>query len=282
MANRDWMKNGPAGPAEVDLQTDRPHPARVYDYLLGGKDNFAADRAAAEAGLQANPNSRIPPRENRAFLRRAVRFLAREAGVGQFLDIGTGIPTSPNVHEIAQDIEPRARIVYVDNDPIVLAHARALLTVGPAGKAAYIDADLRDVEGILGSADLRDTLDLNRPVALLLIAIMHFIPDEDDPWGLARRLLDALPSGSFLALSHLTGDFDPAAWEGVAAVYRRSGVIMRVRSRPEIERFFAGLDLVEPGVVSLPRWRPDPSDIGRPDMPDDAAVSVYGGIARKP
>jgi hypothetical protein len=276
------MKNGPAGPGEVDLQTDRPHPARVYDYLLGGKDNFAADRAAAEAGLQANPNSRIPPRENRAFLRRAVRFLAREAGVGQFLDIGTGIPTSPNVHEIAQDIEPRARIVYVDNDPIVLAHARALLTVGPAGKAAYIDADLRDVEGILGSADLRDTLDLNRPVALLLIAIMHFIPDEDDPWGLARRLLDALPSGSFLALSHLTGDFDPAAWEGVAAVYRRSGVIMRVRSRPEIERFFAGLDLIEPGVVSLPRWRPDPSDIGRPDMPDDAAVSVYGGIARKP
>jgi hypothetical protein len=111
---------------------------------------------------------------------------------------------------------------------------------------------------------------------------MHFIPDEDDPWGLARRLLDALPSGSFLALSHLTGDFDPAAWEGVAAVYRRSGVIMRVRSRPEIERFFAGLDLIEPGVVSLPRWRPDPSDIGRPDMPDDAAVSVYGGIARKP
>jgi S-adenosyl methyltransferase len=282
VANRDWMKNGPAGPGEVDLQTDRPHPARVYDYLLGGKDNFAADRAAAEAGLQANPNSRIPPRENRAFLRRAVRFLAREAGVGQFLDIGTGIPTSPNVHEIAQDIEPRARIVYVDNDPIVLAHARALLTVGPAGKAAYIDADLRDVEGILGSADLRDTLDLTRPVALLLIAIMHFIPDEDDPWGLARRLLDALPSGSFLALSHLTGDFDPAAWEGVAAVYRRSGVIMRVRSRPEIERFFAGLDLIEPGVVSLPRWRPDPSDIGRPDMPDDAAVSVYGGIARKP
>jgi S-adenosyl methyltransferase len=282
VANRDWMKNGPAGPGEVDLQTDRPHPARVYDYLLGGKDNFAADRAAAEAGLQANPNSRIPPRENRAFLRRAVRFLAREAGVGQFLDIGTGIPTSPNVHEIAQAIEPRARIVYVDNDPIVLAHARALLTVGPAGKAAYIDADLRDVEGILGSADLRDTLDLTRPVALLLIAIMHFIPDEDDPWGLARRLLDALPSGSFLALSHLTGDFDPAAWEGVAAVYRRSGVIMRVRSRPEIERFFAGLDLIEPGVVSLPRWRPDPSDIGRPDMPDDAAVSVYGGIARKP
>ena len=165
----------------VDLQVDRPHPARVYDYLLGGKDNYAADRATAEAGLKANPTSLIPPRENRAFLRRAVRYLAREARISQFLDIGTGIPTSPNVHEIAQDVEPQARIVYVDNDPIVLAHARALLTTGPEGKTAYIDADLRDVDKILGSADLRETLDLSQPVALLLIAIMHFIPDADDP-----------------------------------------------------------------------------------------------------
>ena len=147
MADTDWMKGDPAdlGKDPVDLRVDRPHPARVYDYLLGGKDNFAADRAAAEAGLKANPNSRIPPRENRAFLRRAVRYLAREAHISQFLDIGTGIPTSPNVHEIAQDAEPRARVVYVDNDPIVLAQARALLTTGPAGETAYIDADLRDV-----------------------------------------------------------------------------------------------------------------------------------------
>jgi hypothetical protein len=207
-----------------------------------------------------------------------VRYLAGEAGVTQFLDIGTGIPTSPNVHEIAQDVEPRARIVYVDNDPIVLAHARALLTAGPAGKTAYLDADLRDVEGILASADLRGTLDLSRPVALLLLAVLHFIPDEDDPGSLVRGLLDGLPSGSFLALSHLTGDFDPAAWEGVAAVFRRSGVIMQVRSRPEIEEFFAGLDPVEPGVVSLPRWRPGPGSAARPS---DAAVSVYGGVARK-
>jgi len=282
MAEMDWASSDPDEPGHrpVDLQTDRPHPARVYDYLLGGKDNFAADRAAAEAGLQANPNSRIPPRANRAFLGRAVRYLAGEAGISQFLDIGTGIPTSPNVHEVAQAVEPAARIVYVDNDPIVLTQARALLTAGPQGRTAYIDADLRDIDAILGSAELQRTLDLGRPVGLLLIAVMHFIPDEDDPWALAARLLAALPSGSYLALSHLTGDFDPAAWEGVVAVYRRSGVTMKVRPKPDIERFFAGLDLIDPGVVSLPRWRPDPSDVGRP--PSDAAVSVYGGVARKP
>jgi predicted O-methyltransferase YrrM len=284
MAKEGWMNTDPEGSSRppIDLHIDRPHPARVYDYLLGGKDNFAADRAAAEAGLKANPNSRIPPRENRAFLRRVVRYLAREAGISQFLDIGTGIPTSPNVHEVAQDAVPQARVVYVDNDPIVLSHARALLTAGPAGKTAYIDADLRDVDKILNSPDLQETLDLSRPVGLLLIAIMHFVSDADHPHDLARRLLDGLPSGSYLALSHLTGDFDPAAWEGVAAVYRRSGVIMQVRSLPDIERFFAGLDLVDPGVVSLPRWRPDRSEIGQSGQPDDAAVSVYGGVGRKP
>ena len=270
------------GEPQVDLQLDRPHPARVYDYLLGGKDNFAADRAAAQAGIEANPNSRIPPRENRSFLRRVVRYLARDAGISQFLDIGTGIPTSPNVHEIAQDADPQARVVYVDNDPIVLAHARALLTSGPVGKTAYIDADVRNVDRILRSADLRQTLDMNRPVGLLLIAVMHFIPDQDDPWDLAARLLAELPAGSYLALSHLTGDFDPAAWEGVAAVYRRSGVTMQVRPLAAVERFFTGLDLLDPGVVSLPRWRPDPNDLGQPAQVTDAAVSVYGGLGRKP
>jgi S-adenosyl methyltransferase len=270
------------GDVQVDLQLDRPHPARVYDYLLGGKDNFAADRAAAQAGLAANPNSRIPPRENRAFLRRVVRYLAGEAGITQFLDIGTGIPTSPNVHEIAQDLNPQARVVYVDNDPIVLAHARALLTSGPAGRTAYLDADVRDVGKILNSADLRQTLDLTQPVALLLIAVMHFVGDDDDPWGVAARLLAELPAGSYLALSHLTGDFDPAAWEGVAAVYRRSGVTMQVRPLAAVERFFSGLDVLDPGVVSLPKWRPDAVDIGQPEQPTDAAVSVYGGVGRKP
>ena len=283
MAENDWMtqaRPGSGGP-QVDLQTDRPHPARVYDYLLGGKDNFAADRAAAHEGMKANPNSLIPPRENRAFLRRVVRYLARDAGIGQFLDIGTGIPTSPNVHEIAQEANPRARIAYVDNDPIVLAHARALLTSGPDGRTAYIDADLRDVEKILSSPDVNDALDLSQPVALMLIAVLHFVADEDDPRGVVARLMAALPSGSYLALSHLTGDFDPEAWEGVAAVYRRSGVIMRVRTLRDIEQFFDGLDLVDPGVVSLPRWRPDPADPAA-ETPTDAQVSVYGGVARKP
>jgi hypothetical protein len=262
-----------------NLQSDRPHPARVYDYLLGGKDNFAADRAAAQRGLEANPHSRIPPRENRAFLRRVVRYLVREAGIRQFLDIGTGIPTSPNVHEVAQGVAPDARVVYVDNDPLVLAYARALLTSGVQGRTAYIDADLRDVEALLASPELRAAIDLDQPVGLLLIAIMHFVGDDDDPYGLVARLLAALPSGSYLALSHLTGDFDAAAWEGVAAVYRRSGVTMQVRSRADIERFFTGLEMVEPGVQVLPAWRPDP-DAG--EAPPDVQVSVYGGLARKP
>jgi hypothetical protein len=273
------MTDADAAPV-TDLGTDRPHPARVYDYLLGGKDNFAPDREAAAAGLRANPNSRVPPRENRDFLRRVVTHLAAEEGITQFLDIGTGIPTSPNVHELAQALNPQSRIVYVDNDPIVLAHARALLASGVQGRTAYLDADIRDVGRILGSRTLRDTIDLDRPVALLLIAILHFVGDEDDPYRLAKELLDALPSGSFLALSHLTGDYDATAWAGVAAVYRRSGVTMQVRSHAEIARFFDGLDLQEPGLVSLPDWRPDGSRVG--ERPTDAQVSVYGGLARKP
>lgn len=284
MAGTDWAGDDASEPGggAIDLQFGRPHPARVYDYLLGGKDNFPADREAAAAGLKANPNSRIPPRENRAFLRRAVAYLAREAGIAQFLDIGTGIPTSPNVHEIAQGINPSARIVYVDNDPIVLAHARALLTSGPDGRTAYIHADITDPGKILSSPELLETLDLSQPVGLLLIAVLHFVADEDDPAGLVAKLLASLPSGSYLVLSHLTGDFDPQAWEGVAAVYRRSGVVMQVRSKPTIEGFFAGLELVDPGVVSLPRWRPDPDVAEAGVQPSDAAVSVYGGIARKP
>jgi hypothetical protein len=271
--------------APVDLRTEVPHPARVYDYLLGGKDNFAADRTAAERGLQANPDSRIPPRENRLFLARAVRFLA-EQGIDQFLDIGTGIPSPPNVHHVAQEVNPHSRIVYVDNDPIVLAHARALLTSHPAGRTDYIDADLRDVDSILDSPHLRETLDLDRPVGLLLIAVLHFIGDADDPWAIVDRLLAALPSGSYLALSHLTGDFRPEAWEQIAAVYRRQGVTMQVRPRSQIEQFFTGLDLVDPGLQVVPAWRPDPGQaVARPESekdPSDAQVSVYGAVARKP
>ena len=182
---------------------------------------------------------------------------------------------------MAQAAIPGARIVYADNDPIVLAHARALLTSGPEGKTAYVHADLRDPDGILASAELRETLDLSQPVALLLIAILHFLPDRDDPYGIVTRLLDALPAGSYLALSHLTGDFDPEMLDGVAKAYARNGMVLKVRSRPEIERFFTGLDLVEPGVRSLPRWRPDTGD-GQGPPPSDARVSCYGALARKP
>ncbi|MEU7867073.1 SAM-dependent methyltransferase [Dactylosporangium sp. NPDC049140] len=252
---------------------DQPHPARVYDYLLGGREHYAVDRAAAEAGLAANPSSRVPPRENRGFLRRVVHHLAAEHGVRQFLDIGTGIPTSPNVHEVAQAADPGARVVYVDNDPIVLAHARSLLQ----GRTAYVDADLRDAERLLAAPGLRATIDLRRPVALMLVAVLHFVEDDDKPHDVVRRLVDALPPGSFLALSHLTGDFDPAAWERVAAVYARDGVAMRVRSRAEIAAFFDGLDLLEPGLTVVTRWRPD-AEVDR--RATDAEVSVYGGVAR--
>jgi SAM-dependent methyltransferase len=260
---------------EPDLQTGRPHPARVYDYLLGGHTNFPADRAAAEQGIKANPASRTPVLQNRAFLRRAVHFLAAERGIDQFLDIGSGIPSAPNVHHVAQEVNPAARVVYVDNDPIVLAHARPLLTDG----TDYLQADLRDVDAILGAPQLRATLDLDRPVGLLLIAILHFLGDADDPEAIVTRLLAALPPGSHLVLSHLTGDFAPEAWEHVAAIYRRTGVTLQVRSRERIAGFLTGLEPVDPGLVLVNRWRPEGEAGGRPT---DAEVSVYGGVARKP
>ena len=266
---------------EVDLRTDVPHPARVYDYLLGGKDNYAADRDAAAQGLQRNPHSRIPPRTNREFLRRAVHYLAAEAGIRQFLDIGTGLPTSPNVHEIAQAVDPTARVVYVDNDPIVLAHARALLTSSAQGRTRYVDADLRDPHAILAAPELRATLDLTQPVALLLIAILHFVGDDDQPHRIVGELVEALPPGSYLALSHLTGDFDPTAWAGVSAVYAAKGVTMQVRPRPTIEGFFTGLHLVEPGLQVVTGWRPDPAEVGNDAAVTDQQVSVYGAVARK-
>ncbi|GAA1772022.1 SAM-dependent methyltransferase [Luedemannella helvata] len=282
MGDSDWMKiDGSDSLPPVDLRTNVPHPARVYDYLLGGKTNFAADREAAEAGIRANPASRTPPRENRAFLRRAVRFLAADAGIRQFVDIGTGIPTAPNVHQVAQEIAPESHIVYVDNDPIVLAHARALLASTPEGRTEYIDADLRDVSKILESPQLRAAIDLDRPVALMLIAIMHFVGDADDPYGVTRQLVDALPSGSYLALSHLTGDFDPTAWERVAAIYAKNGVTMQVRPREAIERFFDGLEIVEPGLTLVHNWRPDGVGMD-PATLRDVDVAVYGAVARKP
>ncbi|MCL9759281.1 SAM-dependent methyltransferase [Frankia sp. AiPa1] len=269
-----WRGSRREGP--VDLNTDQPHSARIYDYLLGGKDHFPADREAAGHALASFPHLRTTARQNRAFMTRAVRYLTAEAGIRQFLDIGTGIPTSPNLHEVAQAVAPDARIVYADSDPIVLSHARALLTSSAEGATAYLDADLRSVESILASPELRETLDLSRPVAVSLVAILHFFPDEDDPHRLVRQLLAAFPSGSYLVLSHGTADFSTEA-EEAAEIYRARGVFACARTRDEIERFADGLDLIEPGVVSAHHWRPaEPSDV------DDAEVGVYSLVARKP
>jgi hypothetical protein len=262
------------------LRPNLPHPARMYDYYLGGKDSYPADREAAEQTLAVLPNARIAARQNRAFLHRVTRYLAGEAGIHQFLDIGTGIPTSPNLHEVAQAIAPDAQVLYADNDPIVLAHARALLTGTARGRTAYLDADLREPQKILGSAELAATLDLSQPVALSLIAIFHFVPDSEDPYGLVRTYLDALPSGSYLALTNFTADFAPQEAARAVDVYQRRGIPARARTHAEVERFFDGLDLVEPGVQAVHRWRPDIADTA--DDPTDAQVSVYGALAHKP
>jgi hypothetical protein len=254
-----------------------PHSARMYDAFLGGKDNFPADRAAVDRVLTVVPNIVVTARQNREFLVRAVRYLA-ERGIRQFLDVGTGIPTSPNTHEVAQVIDPAARVVYVDNDPIVLSHARALLTGTRQGRTAYIDADLRRPEAILADPALRRTLDLEQPVALLIIAVLHFLTDSDEPLKLVRRLLEALPAGSYLVVTHVTGDFAPEQWEQAVQIYRQSGITAQVRTRSEVAGFFAGLELEEPGLELVHRWRPEPE----PEQLEDAAVSCYGAVARLP
>jgi hypothetical protein len=239
----------------VSYDTSVAHIARVYDYWLGGKDNFAADREAAEQAIQVNPDIVRTARANRAFLARAVKYLTAEAGIRQFLDIGTGIPTNNNTHEVAQSIAPESRVVYVDHDPIVLSHARALLSSTPEGETAYIDADLREPTKILREA--RQTLDFTRPVAIMLIAILHFIGPEDDPYRVVRQLVDAVPSGSYLVISHPASDIDAGVMVSMAS---RLNKLMAqkgtARTRDQVGAFFAGLDLVEPGLVRVPDWRP--------------------------
>jgi S-adenosyl methyltransferase len=254
---------GSAGPPEFD--TSVAHQARMYDYLLGGKDNYAADRAATEAALKVYPDWAFTARANRAFLGRAVRFLAGEAGIRQFLDIGTGIPTAGNTHQVAQEIAPESRVVYVDYDPVVLAHARTLLTSGETGATEYIDSDLRKVGAILEQASR--LLDFTAPVAVTLVAILHAIPDADDPHAIVARLMDAVPSGSYLAVSHLGREFLPPETLRQMQDLSRGNVQQQFayRSRDEVASFFTGLDLVEPGLVPLEEWRPDPgtADTGK-------------------
>ena len=232
------------------------HSARVYNYWLGGKDNFAADREAAERALAVLPGLRFAVRANRAFLARSVRFLARDAGIRQFLDIGTGIPTANNTHEVAQSVAPESRIVYVDNDPVVLSHARALLTSAPEGACAYLEADLRDPDTILAGA--AQALDFSQPIALMLIGILHLIDDEDDPAALVSRLMAELPSGSYLTISHPASDIKV---EETKTVKRELDQCMvqrsNYRTREQVTAMFAGLELVDPGITTVAKWRPD-------------------------
>ena len=261
-----------------DLKTGQAHSARVYDYLLGGKDNYAADRAAGEAALQVFPNARAAARANREFMHRAVRAVA-ELGVRQFLDIGTGIPTSPNLHQVAQEIDPASRVVYVDNDPIVLAHAAALMTSVPGGRTAFLQADATDPGAVLQASDVRGTLDLDQPVALSLIAILHFIDDDETAAGMVRGILDGLAPGSFLILTHATLDIAPEAISGSLAAYRSAGIRGRLRSREDLQRLFLdGLDVLEPGIVVPQRWRPDTVELGGLG---DTDIPVYAVVARR-
>jgi hypothetical protein len=266
---------GTSGPAPIDLDTSVPHIARVYDYWLGGKDNFAVDREAAEQVIAAYPGILRDVRAQRAFLSNAVSYLAGVAGIRQFLDIGTGIPTANNTHEVAQDVEPGCRVVYVDNDPMVLTHARALL-VGVTAPTAYVDADLRDTDKVL--AEAAQLLDFSQPVAVMLISVLHLIPDEDDPHAIVTRLLEAVPSGSWLALSHPARDVHPQQVTEAASRFNQlAPAKATLRTRAEILRFFDGLELLEPGLVQVHQWRPG---LAAPAHHREAAG--YCGLARKP
>ena len=266
----------PDVPPKID--TSVAHSARIYDYILGGKDNFEADRAAAAAALAVNPNMAAGMRANRALMRRMTAYLAGEAGIRQFLDIGTGLPTSPNMHEIAQRIAPESRVVYVDNDPIVLAHARALLISTPEGACTYIDADARDPGAILANPRLTATIDLSRPVALMLFGIVHFLLDSDDPWAIVARFMAALPAGSYLAIQHPTADFDQSK-VGAQGAYRNAGVPFQYRPREEFARFTDGLELVDPGITAMAEWHPELEPGPPPGLSEGGA---YAALARKP
>jgi hypothetical protein len=257
------------------LDTTVPHPARRYNYWLGGKDNFAVDRESGDTVVKIFPSIRTAAIENRYFLRRAVTLLAGELGIRQFLDIGTGLPTADNTHEVAQRLVPESRVVYVDNDPLVMVHARALLTAAPgAGPTNYIEADVRDPEHILREAEKH--LDFDRPIGLMLIAVLHFIADSEDPHGIVRRLVSALPAGSHLVLSHSTGEFlSPQTVEA----FRTGAIPVYLRTHEAIARLFDGLEVLDPGIVSISNWRAEGERQPRPDESEtatDCAVARIG------
>jgi trans-aconitate methyltransferase len=262
------------GPLPFD--TSVAHQARIYDYLLDGKDNYAADRAAAEAWLKIYPDLLFTARANRAFLGRVARYLTEEAGIRQFLDIGAGIPTAGNLHEVVQAIAPESRVVYVDYDPVVLAHARALLASSEEGATAYIDADIRDTGAVLDRA--AELLDFTKPVAVLALAVLHALPDAEDPYAVVARLMDAVPPGSYLAVSHMGGDLLDAETlhEAENIGDRMVQQQLTFRSRDQVTRFFEGTDLLAPGLVWVEEWRPEPSGTG-----ETGRSSQWGGLGRK-
>ena len=259
----------PAPPARIDTTT--PNPARIYDALLGGKDNFPADRAAAHAILNAAPQARQGASDNRGFLQRAVHYLAAEAGIGQFLDIGTGLPTRGNVHQVAHAVAADAHVAYVDHDPVVHAHADALLADHTTTIAVL--ADLREPDAILSHPEVQRVLDLTRPVAVLLVAVVHFINDEEDPAGIIATLRDAIAPGSYLVLSHATADFHPDQAAKVTQIYQQTSAPLVLRTGTQIQRLFDGFDLAAPGLVQPAAWRPDgPAGPG--------AGGCYAGVGR--
>jgi hypothetical protein len=259
-------------PAGID--TEVAAVARIYDFWLGGHDHFAADRIAALKVAEAAPEAPLLAIENRRFLRRAVRYLAAEAGITQFLDIGTGLPTQGNVHQIAQQVTPNARVVYVDNDEIVIAHSRALKT-GP--HVAVIHADLRDPQSILDHPGTRELIDFSQPVAVLMVAVLHFVSNADAPERLIAAFRDAIPAGSYLVISHVVGDIQAESAARGAAEYKKITADATLRSRSEILRLFAGFELVDPGLVQVPRWRPD-----EPPAADTDQLWIVGGVGCKP
>jgi O-methyltransferase involved in polyketide biosynthesis len=258
------------------IDTSVAHPARIWDYFLDGKDNFAADRAVGDYILEATPVVKEVARADRAFLAKVVRHLAGDLGVRQFLDIGTGLPSADNTHEVAQRVAPDARVVYVDNDPIVLAHARALLTGSPQGATAYIDADARDISAILGSAAA--TLDFSKPTAVMMLGLLPFIPDADNPRGLVTRLMDALPPGSYLAISHVASDIQAETSAKVSSRFQeRSAMAPQARTQAEVAGFFDGLDLLAPGVVPIDHWQPGSQPTDQRETP----LPAYAALGRK-
>ncbi|GLZ00754.1 hypothetical protein Acsp02_80060 [Actinoplanes sp. NBRC 103695] len=271
----DAVTDGTEG-SQLGIDTSVAHPARRYNYWLGGKDNFAADRESGDEFVRQFPSIRTGARANRAMLQRAVRFLAAERGLRQFLDIGTGLPTADNTHEVAQRIDPEARVVYVDNDPLVMTHARALLTSAKGGATAYLEADLREPAAILREA--RATLDFTQPVAVMLVAVLHFIPGDGAALPLVRELVDALPPGSYLTVTHATTDFAPPEKREAHAQMRAAGRSdVWPRGRDEFAELFDGLTLEEPGIVPVSEWRPDEGA----EIPPRRDVAVWGAVARK-